>query len=44
MAHENNTYCRANESCDEIIDENTEYTKRLTTEKEKKTTDNVLDS
>ena len=25
----NNTYCKANKICDEIIDENTEYTKRL---------------
>ena len=33
------TYCKTNKSCDEIIDENTEYTKRLgfkITEKEKK--------
>ena len=32
------TYCKTNKSCDEIIDENTEYTKRLgfkITEKEK---------
>ena len=41
------TYCKTNKSCDEIIDENTEYTKRLgfkITEKEKNTTDHVLDS
>ena len=38
--HGNNTYCKANENYDEIIDENTEYTKRLgfkITEKEKAT-------
>ena len=27
-AHGNNTYCKAYKRCDEIIDENTEYTKR----------------
>ena len=35
--HGNKTYCKANKSCDELIDENTEYTKRLgfqVTEKE----------
>ena len=26
----NNTQCKANKRCDGIIDENTEYTKRLT--------------
>ena len=38
FGHGNNTFCQANESCDEIIDENTEYTKRLgfiITDKEK---------
>ena len=29
IGHGNNTYCKANKSCDKIIDENTEYTKRL---------------
>ena len=29
VRHQNNTYCKANKSCDQIIDENTEYTKRL---------------
>ena len=36
--HGNNTYYTANKSCEEIIDENTEYIKRLgfkTTEKKK---------
>ena len=47
IAHGNNTYCKANKSCDEMIDENTEYTKSLDfkiTEKEKNTTDHILDS
>ena len=38
IGHGKNTCCKANESCDEILDENTEYTKRLgykITEKEK---------
>ena len=29
IGHGNTTYCNANTSCAEIIDENTEYTKRL---------------
>ena len=29
IGHGNNTYCKANKSCYEIIDESTEYTKRL---------------
>ena len=29
IGHGNNTYCKANKSCDAIIDENLEYTKRL---------------
>ena len=29
IGHGNNTYCKANKSCDLIKDENTEYTKRL---------------
>ena len=27
IGHGNNTYCKANKSCDETIDENTECTK-----------------
>ena len=47
IANGNNTYYKANKSCDEIIDGNTEYTKILDfkiTEKEKNTTDHILDS
>ena len=43
----NNTYCKATKNCDEIMDENTEYTKRLgfkITQKEKNTPGYVLDS
>ena len=43
--HGNNTYCKANENCDEITDGNEKYTKRLgfkITEKEKKTLPIVL--
>ena len=29
IRHRNNTYCKANKSYDEIIDENTEYNERL---------------
>ena len=29
IGHGNSTYCKANKSCDDIIDENTDYTKRL---------------
>ena len=47
IEHGNNTYCNANKSCDEIIDESPEYTKRLgfkiTEKKEKNTTDHILD-
>ena len=38
IGHRNNTYAKANKSCNEMIDESTQYTKRLgfkTTEKEK---------
>ena len=38
IGHGNNTYCKANKSCDKIINKNTEFTKRLdlkTTEKDK---------
>ena len=38
IGHGHNTNCKANKSCDEIMDENTEYTKHLgfkITEKEK---------
>ena len=38
IGHENKTYCKANESCDELKHENTEYTKCLgfkVTEKQK---------
>ena len=38
IGHGNNTYGKANKSCDEILDENTEYTECFgfkTTEKEK---------
>ena len=38
IGHENNTYCKANKSCDEIIDENAKHTKRFSfkiTENEK---------
>ena len=34
--HGNNTYCKAYKSCDEIIDENTEYTKRLELKSQRK--------
>ena len=48
VRHQNNTYCKANKSCDQIIDENTEYTKRLgfkNSEKQKEEiTDHVLAS
>ena len=43
----NNTYCKATKNCDEIMDENIEYTKRLgfkITQKEKNTPGYVLDS
>ena len=43
----NNTYAKANKSSNEMIDESTQYTKRLgfnITEKEKNTTDYVMDS
>ena len=45
FGHENKTCCKANKRCDELIDENTEFTKRLdfqVTEKEKKTIHYVL--
>lgn len=38
IGHENNTYCKANKSSDEIIDENAKHTKRFSfkiTENEK---------
>lgn len=38
IGHRNSTYAKANKSCNEMIDESTQYTKRLgfkTTEKEK---------
>ena len=38
IGHRNDTYFKINESCDDIIDENTEYAKRFgfkITEKEK---------
>ena len=36
IGHENNTYCKANKSFDEIINENTEYAKRLGFKTQKK--------
>lgn len=48
IGHGNKNYCKANKrSCDELIDEHTEYTKRLdflNHRKRKNTTCYVLDS
>ena len=45
IGHGISTYCNANESCDEIIDENTEHTKHFGSKiTEKNTTNYVLDS
>ena len=46
IGYGDNTYCKANKSCDEIIDKHTEYNKRLAFKimEKKNTTDHALGS